>query len=227
MPAMSVTELDALELNALSVFPLPNASLFPGALLPLHVFEARYRDLIRDALSGSKMLAIARLKPGFEVDYEGRPPVFDVCGAGRIVEHVAHQDGRYHILLRGISRVRILGELPPATLYRVVRGEVIDDLPADPALGSALEKKIHQLWTVLAPELPEVLRDLVEVTRGAEGVGGFADRVAAVMAGDADLGQALLSEPDPCERLRIIVERLQTLTDSLTPASRSGVSPLN
>jgi len=227
MLAMSEAALDALELNALSVFPLPNASLFPGALLPLHVFEARYRDLIRDALAGSKTLAIARLKPGFEADYEGRPPVFEVCGAGRIVEHVAHPDGRYHVLLRGISRVRILGELPPATLYRVVRGEVIDDLPVDPALGSALERKISQLWTVLSPELPEVLRDLNEVTQGVEGIGAFADRVAAVMAGDAELGQVLLAEPDPCERLQIIAERLQTLSDSLTPTSRSGVSLFN
>jgi len=227
MLAMSEPELDALELNALSVFPLPNASLFPGTLLPLHVFEARYRDLIRDALAGSRTLAIARLKPGFESDYEGRPPVFDVCGVGRIVEHSAHEDGRYHVLLRGVSRVRILAELPPATLYRVVRGEVINDLPVDPALGSAFERKIQQLWTVLSPELPDVLRDLGDVTRGAEGAGAFADRVAAVMAGDAELGQALLSEPDPCERLRIIAERLQTLTDSLTPTSRVGVSPLN
>ena len=89
------------------------------------------------------------------------------------------------------------------------------------------ERKIQQLWTVLSPELPDVLRDLGDVTRGAEGAGAFADRVAAVMAGDAELGQALLSEPDPCERLRIIAERLQTLTDSLTPTSRVGVSPLN
>lgn len=221
---MSEAELDALELNALSVFPLPNAALFPGAVLPLHVFEARYRDLVRDALSGSKTLAIARLKPGFESDYEGRPPVYEVCGAGRIIEHTAHRDGRYHILLRGISRVRIVRELPPATLYRVVRGELIDDLPVDPALGSALEQKIHQLWSALGPELPDVLRDLTEVTRGAEGAGAFADRVAAVMAGDAELGQTLLSEPDPCERLRMIAERLQTLTDSITPVSRSGLN---
>jgi len=224
---MAATELDPLELNALSVFPLPNATLFPGALLPLHVFEARYRDLVRDALAGSKTFAIARLKPGFETDYEGRPPVFEVCGAGRIVEHVAHDDGRYHLLLRGVSRVRIVRELPPATPYRVVSGEVIDDLPLDPVLGSALERKIHELWSVLAPELPEVLRDLGDVTQGAEGSGAFADRVAAVMAGDAELGQALLSEADPCERLRMIAERLQTLSDSLTPVSRAGVSRLN
>lgn len=227
LEAMSAPELDRLELNALSVFPLPNATLFPGALLPLHVFEARYRDLVRDALSGSKTFAIARLKPGFETDYEGRPPVFEVCGAGRIVEHVAHRDGRYHLLLRGISRVRIVREHPPASLYRVVSGEVIDDLPVDPALGSALERKIHELWTALGPELPEVLRDLGEVTRGADGPGAFADRVAAVMAGDAELGQALLSEADPGERLRMIAERLQSMSDSLTPASRSAASRLN
>ena len=58
------------DLAALSIFPLPDATLFPGVPLPLHVFEPRYRALVRDALASSKVLAVARLKPGFESDYE-------------------------------------------------------------------------------------------------------------------------------------------------------------
>ncbi len=218
--------LESRELAALSIFPLPGAALFPGALLPLHIFEPRYRDLIRDALSGTKTLAVARLKPGFEADYAGRPPVFEVCGAGRIIEHAEYEDGRFDILVRGIARVRILSELPAASAYRVVRGEVIDDLPVEPHLGAALETKVRSLWRLLAPRLPEALRDLDEVTRGKEGAGQYTDAVAALIA-DTELSQALLSEPDPCERLRLIAERLQSLADSVLPPAPRGTSRLN
>ncbi|HTQ08084.1 MAG TPA: LON peptidase substrate-binding domain-containing protein [Polyangiaceae bacterium] len=203
------------DLAALSIFPLPDATLFPGAPLPLHVFEPRYRALVRDALAGSKVLAVARLKPGFENDYDGRPPVFEICGAGRIVEHVELADGRYHVMLRGIARVRILHELPPAQAYRVVRAEVVADEPAEASVSSALEREIAQLWRLLAPKLPEGVRDLAEVTRGAPDAGNFADRVAALLASDASTSQALLAEPDPCERLRLIVERLHAAAESL------------
>jgi Lon protease-like protein len=214
------------ELAALSIFPLPDATLFPGTPLPLHVFEPRYRALVRDALAGSKVLAVARLKPGFESDYEGRPPVFDVCGAGRIIEHLELPDGRFHIMLRGLARVRILRELPPAQSYRVVRAELVPDLPVDAGLSGALEQEIAALWRVLAPKLPEPVRDLAEVTHGAAGAGAFADRVASILAGDALASQALLAEPDPCERLRLIVERLHAAVDSLglRGATKSGLN---
>jgi len=221
MRFMAADPLSAEEVRALSIFPLPAATLFPGAFLPLHVFERRYRDLVRDALAETKTLAVARLKPGFESDYEGRPPVYDVCGAGRIVEHREHRDGRYDILLEGLERVRIVRELPQATLYRVVCAEVIEDTALDTGIGAALETKIRELWTALAPELPESLRDLAAVTRGVEGAGRFADRLGAVLAGDAELGQTLLSEPDPCERLRVIAERLQVQVDALEPPPKS------
>jgi Lon protease-like protein len=106
--------LRALEdLAALPVFPLPNVVLFPGATLPLHVFEPRYRELTREVLAGRQLMAVARLQTGFEDDYEGRPPLFDVCGVGSVIDSVAHGDGRYDITLRGLARDRIVKELPP------------------------------------------------------------------------------------------------------------------
>src|SRR5688572_25545764 len=120
---MLLSELEPADLAELSIFPLPNVTLFPGAGLPLHVFEPRYRELTREALAARKILAVARLRPGFESDYEGRPAVFDVCGVGFIEQHQERQDGRFDILLRGLCRVRIVEELPPLRSFRQVRAE--------------------------------------------------------------------------------------------------------
>lgn len=227
MPAMSLKALEDLDLAALPIFPLPGAALFPGTVLPLHVFEPRYRELTRDALAGRKIFAVARLKPGFETRYEGRPAVFDTCGAGRIIDHVRYADGRFDISLLGLSRVRILNELPSDRSYRLVRAECVQDLPADAALAAALQAKISALWQVLAPRLPEALRDLRALTRGVETAGAFADRLAAMMAGDPDTAQRLLSEPDPCERLVVLAERLQALSSAVGPASGRSNTELN
>ena len=67
--------LRALALEEVPVFPLPNVVLLPGALLPLHVFEPRYREMTRDVVAGRRRMAVARLQPGFEADYHGRPPM--------------------------------------------------------------------------------------------------------------------------------------------------------
>src|SRR3954464_15915356 len=109
---MSLPELEERDLVELSIFPLPDGVLFPGAALPLHVFEPRYREMVREALDSRKMIAVARLKPGFERDYEGRPPVFEVCGVGVIESHTERNDGRFDLSLRGLARVRIVQELP-------------------------------------------------------------------------------------------------------------------
>src|SRR5258706_15174261 len=103
---MSLPELEEQDLAELSIFPLPNVALFPGAALPLHVFEPRYRELVSEVLAGRRIMAVARLKPGFERDYEGRPPVYDVCGVGAVENHNQRADGRFDITLRGLARVR-------------------------------------------------------------------------------------------------------------------------
>jgi len=206
------------DLERLPIFPLPEAALFPGVLLPLHVFEPRYRALVRDALSSRKVLAVARLKPGFESDYAGRPPVFEICGAGVIIDHVAHADGRFHVTLRGLARVRILEELAPELAYRTVRAGLVSDSSADQALCSALETQITRLWGSIASRLPEGLRDLSQVTRAAGDSGRFSDLLAGAIVGDAETSQQLLSELDPGERLRVLAERLQALVDALAPS---------
>jgi len=227
MRQMSLSGLTERDLAALPIFPLPNVVLFPGALLPLHVFEPRYRELVREALAGRKLIGMARLRPGFEEDYEGRPPVFDVCGVGSVIDSVEHGDGRYDITLRGLARARILEELPATRAFRQVRIEELADGFSDAAVTSAWQRKLISLWASLAPHLPESVRDLRAVTRGAEGAGAYADRVAAALVGDPDASQRLLAEPDPAERLRLLAEKLQQVHDSVAPPSAARRTELN
>jgi Lon protease-like protein len=216
--------LDPGDLRALPIFPLPNAALFPGAPLPLHVFEPRYRDMIRDALAGNKALAVARLRPGFEQHYEGRPAVFDVCGAGRIVDHVQRDDGRYDILLRGVARVRILNEHAPLQKYRLVNAELLSDAPGSAELAAAFHERLRSLWPVLAPHLPEAARDLASFAQGADGAGELSDRLAGSLFGDPELTQRLIEELDPAERLRIVTDALHEVVEKVSRRSRSALN---
>src|SRR5687767_15953906 len=92
------------------IFPLPNAVLFPNVFMPLHIFEPRYRAMVADALAGDRIIGMVLLKPGFETQYEGRPPIYEIGCAGVVTHSEALADGRYNIVLRGIEKFRITGE---------------------------------------------------------------------------------------------------------------------
>jgi Lon protease-like protein len=115
------------KLQRLPIFPLYRVLLFPRALLPLYVFEPRYREMTAACLAGDGLLAIAQLKPGFESEYQGRPPVRSMASLGKIIAHRQNPDGTYNILLEGIGRVRIDEELPPEHSFREVRAHLVRD----------------------------------------------------------------------------------------------------
>src|SRR5918995_3498649 len=99
------------------IFPLPDVTFFPRTLLPLHVFEARYRAMVIDVLERDRRLAVVKLRPGYEASYEGKPAVHPVAGLGEIVSCERLATGRYNILLQGECRALIEHELPSDTLY--------------------------------------------------------------------------------------------------------------
>ncbi len=224
---MALTELEDRDLRELSIFPLPSVALFPGAILPLHVFEPRYRELVREALDARRILAVARLKPGFEQDYEGRPPVFEVCGVGVIETYNEREDGRFDIALRGLARVRIVEELPATRAFRRVKAVRLVETAPQPALVVAWQQKLAELWTHLTPHLPEPVRDLQALTRDAHGPSAYADRLAAALVADPEASQQLLAELDAGERLRLLTARVQELVDALTPPSIAKDRALN
>jgi len=120
--------------DLLPIFPLPNVVLFPNVFLPLHIFEPRYREMVADALAGDRMIGMVLLRPGWEHDYEGRPPIYPVGTSGLITHVERLADGRYNIVLRGLERFRVLDE-DDARSYRRAR---VDALPEAPCRGDDL-----------------------------------------------------------------------------------------
>jgi uncharacterized protein len=213
--------IDSSALAALPVFPLPEAVLFPGALLPLHVFEPRYRSMTHDVLAGRRLMGIARLRPGFEAEYEGRPPVYPTCGVGYVVGSEALADGRYHILLRGVGRAYIEAELPPTKPYRVVRARMlVDSRTSRPEL---VEERYEQLVAVcdrLSLFMDDRGAELRELARALPSPAACADILSAALVRDADDRQALLEMTDPADRLATVTGHIAELIVRMTPAGR-------
>jgi hypothetical protein len=134
------------------IFPLPETSLFPGVSRPFLIFEPRYREMIADALKGDKVIGMVRLRPGFEKDYDGRPPIFSVGCIGTIEKYEELPDGRYVILLRGMTTFRVLSE-DQRKPYRLARIEALPELlrDEDRVTLSTLRNRIERLLFAVLP----------------------------------------------------------------------------
>jgi Lon protease-like protein len=196
------------------IFPLPDVTFFPNTLLPLHVFEGRYRAMVSDALERDRRLVVVRLQPGYEATYAAKPAVYPVAGLGEIVSCERLATGRYNILLKGECRVRLERELPTDTLYRLVRARrLADDEPAGDA-GAELARIRAACRALLgALERPADLLDTALAEGQAPGV--IADRVAASVLPDADLRQSLLETLDVAARVARVADAVETLVRHL------------
>ena len=148
------------------IFPLSNVVLFPNVLLPLHIFEARYRAMVSDALAGDRIIGMALLQPRYEENYEGCPPVFTVGCAGVITHAEPLGDGRFNIVLRGVERFRITGEDPGAA-YRIAHVDWLPESISDEHRAE-LRRERHRPEALLAaaieragsePRFPQAMPD--------------------------------------------------------------------
>lgn len=202
--------------RALPLFPLPLV-LFPGAPLPLHVFEPRYRELTRDCLAGSQLMGIARLRPGFETSYYGSPPVYERCGVGQIICSEELPDGRFALLLRGVARVEIARELPAERPYRLVEARPLSDAPVDPSDAAEHHRKLIQLCDRLAEVIEHGGPQLRDLVRAFPDPGKCADAVAAALVMDADARQELIEACDPMVRLQRTLGHVSHMLCELAP----------
>jgi len=218
---MDETAFDSAVLSALPIFPLPNCVLLPGGILPLHVFEPRYRDLTRDCLASHHFMAIARLRPGYESSYYGRPPVYERCGVGQIICSDELPDGRFALLLRGVGRIEIARELPADRTYRQVEARRLDDTNVDPAEARDHHHKLINLCDRLAEVIDSGGPQLRDLARGFRTPGACADAVAAALIMDADARQELLEACDPMVRLQRTLGHVSHLLCQLAPCDGS------
>jgi Lon protease-like protein len=196
---------------ALPIFPLPELTFFPHTMLPLHIFEARYRAMITDCLARDRRLAVVGLKPGYEAGYEGKPAVYEITGVGRILQWERLPTGRFNVLLRGEARARIDRELPTDTLYRMVAATRLDETgatnPGVPALAGRVRARCRQVLSAVGRSGPNLLATIEALQQPGE----LCDQVAAALIPVPTTRQALLEEVDVERRL----ERLATALDDL------------
>lgn len=189
----------------LPLFPLPNVVLFPGVPLPLHIFEPRYRAMVADALERDRLIGMVLLKPGYEADYEGRPPIFPIGCRGVIVHSTKLDDGRYTIVLNGLERVRVVEEHHD----RAYRRAVVDVLP-DPAIGAVDRAAIRELRVRLEMSAgigqmdDPAARRLVEMP-DAE----FLHAMASALDLEPVERQALLEQPSLRSRAQALADLLE------------------
>lgn len=147
--------------SVIPIFPLEQAMLFPGVSRPLYIFEPRYRAMVADALKGDRIIGMTTLKPGYEANYEGRPPIFAIGCAGVITDVEELPDGRFNILLRGLVKFRVTGE-DESRPYRLARVDAVPEV-ADDAEKAALRAQRPRLETLVTngsgSKVPPEIRD--------------------------------------------------------------------
>ena len=190
------------------LFPLPNVVLFPNVFLPLHVFEPRYRQMMNRALAGEGVIGMVLLKPGYEPDYERTPAIYPVGCAGSITHVERLPDGRFNLVLKGVSKFRVEREQPVTdqVLYREAHVSAIEDALSTPdretlkQQRTILEAKLAPLFNAAkaSSRLPEIMSDE-----------DLVNALAQYLALEPVEKQALLELPGPVARARALLELLE------------------
>jgi Lon protease-like protein len=209
--------------SAVPLFPLPNVVLFPRAVLPLHIFEERYKAMTADALRGDRQIAMALLMPGWERDYYQKPAIEPIVCVGTILSHERLPDGRYNFLLQGHTRARIVREPQTHKPYRLAVLEAVAQVDCPEA---ELEDERERMTRLFRPELlggtpvGRQVRSLIQ--NGTVRTADLADLVAFNYFEDVRLKQSLLDEPDVRRRVRVTLEALEAMRPALQLAYLHG-----
>ena len=197
----------ALELpSSVPVMVLPGAMLFPQALLPLYVFEPRYRAMLAYCLQGERVFCVAMMKPG--VGEATRPEhFFQVAGCGLVRACVGKEDGTSNLILQGLARVRFTGFVQEKP-FRIARIEPVVSEDADTIEAEALGAKVLELchqFKERGEQLPGQLDQFLSHLTSLE---LLADLVAHTFVGDPFWRQQLLEEASVPARLRLLIRFL-------------------
>jgi uncharacterized protein len=207
------------------LFPLPNLVLFPRVLQPLHIFEARYRQLTADALAGDRLIAMSLLRDNWETDYDGNPAIHPVACLGKIVADQRLDDGRYHLMLRGMSRVRIVRELPGPKLYRRAEVALLADVEIPKTARQQWRRRLLAAVTRWFEDKGGVQKELHKVLTSKLPLGALADILSFALPLSLQVKQRQLEEVVVERRLECLLAYLPTVEPSATSGPERKFPP--
>jgi Lon protease-like protein len=190
--------------------------------LPLHIFEPRYRKLTRDALAGNRLMGLALL---IEDEVEGEPPprFAPIMGVGEIVMAQELPDGRFNLVLRGRTRVRLARELETTEPYRLITAtELPDEAPSQPTELSEAESSLRSLIFGLADALPEGGELLKQVVSAQSSPAELVNVVAAALVADTGSRQRLLETTDILARIEAVSDEVAAVTARVAPDRKTN-----
>lgn len=188
------------------VMPLPGAVLFPHALLPLYIFEPRYREMLEYALKRDRMFCVALVKPSCP-DWYSIEDFFHVAGVGLIRACVGRGDGTSNLILQGLRRVRFL-EFERETPFPVAKIDIVESRGEASVESEALGAKVVELYGKLKTKGRELPRKVDRYLSDLNDLEMLADLMASTFIEDSLRRQQVLEEDSLNQRLRVIIQYL-------------------
>ncbi len=189
--------------DQLAVMALPGVILFPGSLLPLYIFEQKYRDMLKHALDQDRMFAIGMLREDVS---DGS--IYPIGGAGLVRACVQNSDGTSHLVLQGVQRVRF-AEWLQVDPYRIAKVEALESTNQQVGEAARLAAMLLSLCNDLSKQgyaLPPEFQEYLDQINDPEALG---DLISSTLIPDPILRQDLLQELDVPVRLKGLMLSLQ------------------
>lgn len=192
------------------LFPLPGVVLFPHVVLPLHIFEPRYRQMTEDALATDGLVTIVQVRSSLAAGVSGEPILEEYGCLGRILQHERLPDGRYNFLLHGRKRIRLGRELDVGTLYRQAEAEILEDQDVS-FEDDSRRKELVGLFREILDRSNATDPDLERLLCSETSLGVLTDLTAHALGIPAVRKQALLAECSVLRRVEAVMQFLREI----------------
>jgi len=208
--------------GTIPLFPLSTVVLFPNTLLPLHIFEPRYKQMFNDVINAERMIGMALLKPGWQSNYYGNPDIFQIVGMGKVVSSETLDDGKLNIVLYGLRRVKIK-EIVKDNPYRLARVDIINNINenGEETHRVRIEKLISR-WNFFLDRKEKSHKINVNANLPLD---SLTDSVATLIYPNVFDRQKLLEEQNVQKRAEMIIKDLETRIEviSITTKKRNKI----
>ena len=206
-----------------AIFPLPNVTLFPNVMLPLHIFEPRYRCMAEDTLSGDGYLALGLLKDGWEDSYKTKDcAIHDTVCLGKVIANEQLEDGRHYLMLQGLRRAQLVTELETDLPYRLGMLELVEDIyPQTPVIDRERRQEELVNWFRRAYPKLGLEAEIIHALGSDMQLGELCDVIAHSLKLPSEDAQQLLAQANVDQRSDLVLEMLKLqFRGTLEPAGR-------
>lgn len=199
------------------LFPLPNVVLFPRVIQPLHIFEPRYKQMVEDALDDDRLIALCLLQQTDVFGANKVAPIFPEICIGKIIQEERLSDGRFNLLLQGLSRAKIISEVKNGKLYRTAKVEILEDVPHtseenETLIRARLLKRMTK-WFTHQPSAKEQLDRLVNSDLS---LGNLCDVFSFALPLSVEIKILLLQLVNVEERAALLLQVIEQMTPEVT-----------